>query len=173
MDIVPSAERAADWLRSRLPAGFAPTCALTVGTGLGGLGRAVTNPTAIAYGEIPGCRTPTVFSHAGTLLAGSLHGKDVLVWNGRFHLYEGFTPAEICFGVRVSALLGAKILIATNVSGAINPQFSTGSIMVLTDHVNLTGHSPLTGPNHDPWGPRFPDMSRVYSPRLISPTTSA
>lgn len=167
MDVVRTVEEAAAWLRKRLPAGFAPVCAVTLGTGLGGLGQAVTRATHVPYADIPGCKTPTVASHGGTLVAGTVRGRDVLFWQGRFHLYEGFTPAEIAFGVRVSSLLGAKVFIATNVSGAINPQFSTGSIMAVTDHVNLMGQSPLAGPNHDPWGPRFPDMSRVYSPRLV------
>ncbi|GAB6038863.1 purine-nucleoside phosphorylase [Fundidesulfovibrio butyratiphilus] len=167
MDVVRTVETAVAWLRERLPADFSPACAVTLGTGLGGLGQAVELVTSIPYSDIPGCKTPTVDSHGGTLLAGTLHGRRVLFWQGRFHLYEGFSPAEIAFGVRVSALLGAKVFIATNVSGAINPQFSTGSIMAITDHVNLMGQSPLTGDNHEAWGPRFPDMSRVYSPRLI------
>ncbi|WP_243359276.1 purine-nucleoside phosphorylase [Fundidesulfovibrio terrae] len=162
-----TASRATDWLRNALPGGFRPKAAVILGTGLGQADWNLTGETVIAYRDIPGFPRSTVPGHAGSLAAGVLSGTQVLVWRGRFHLYEGYTPAEVCMGVRASALLGAKVLVATNAAGALNPLHSPGELLAISDHVNLTGESPLAGPNVDAWGPRFPDMSRVYSPRLL------
>lgn len=162
-----TAQNAADWIRDRLPSGFTPKGAIVLGTGLGDVTHALETATTIPYQEIPGFPRSTVEGHAGQLLAGRLAGLPVLVWQGRFHLYEGYSPAQVCQGVRVSALLGATILVVTNAAGALDPLFSAGELLAITDHVNLTGKSPLAGPNIDAWGPRFPDMSRVYSPRLL------
>ena len=161
-------QNAVDWIRDRLPSGFTPKSAVVLGTGLGDVTRALETVATIAYQEIPGFPRSTVEGHAGQLLAGRLAGLPVLVWQGRFHLYEGYSPAQVCLGVRVSALLGATILVVTNAAGALDPLFSPGELLAITDHVNLTGKSPLTGPNIDAWGPRFPDMSRVYSERLLN-----
>ncbi len=161
------AETAAQWLRERLPEGFRPQAAIILGTGLGDATRDMLPVARFAYADVPGMPGSTVEGHAGLLLAGRLGATDVLAWQGRFHLYEGYTPAQVCMGVRVSALLGAKILVVTNAAGALDPQFTTGGLLAITDHVNLTGQNPLVGPNFDRFGPRFPDMSRVYSPRLL------
>ena len=162
-----TARNAADWIRDRLPSGFTPKGAIVLGTGLGDVTRALETVATISYQDIPGFPRSTVESHAGQLLAGRLAGLPVLVWQGRFHLYEGYSPAQVCLGVRVSALLSATILVVTNAAGALDPLFSPGELLAITDHVNLTGKSPLSGPNIDEWGSRFPDMSRVYSQCLL------
>ncbi|MFP5223486.1 MAG: purine-nucleoside phosphorylase [Acidobacteriota bacterium] len=159
---------AVDWIRDRLPSGFTPKGAIILGTGLGDVTHALETVAAISYRDIPGFPRSTVESHAGQLLAGRLAGLPVLVWQGRFHLYEGYSPAQVCLGVRVSALMGATILVVTNAAGALDPLLSPGELLAITDHVNLTGKSPLSGPNIDVWGPRFPDMSRIYSHRLLN-----
>lgn len=158
---------AVDWIRDRMPSGFTPKGAIILGTGLGDVTRALETVATISYQDIPGFPRSTVEGHAGQLLAGRLAGLPVLVWQGRFHLYEGYSPAQVCLGVRVSALLGATVLVVTNAAGALDPLFSPGELLAITDHVNLTGKSPLAGPNNDDWGPRFPDMSRVYAERLL------
>jgi len=153
-------------VKSKLGLSTPPATAVILGTGLGhwvdGLQEAIPMP----YTEIPGFPQSTVQSHAGRLLLGMVSSAPVLVLQGRFHVYEGHTAPEVCTGVRLAALLGVKNLILTNAAGAINPLFATGSIMLITDHMNMSGHNPLRGPNNDQWGPRFPDMSQVYSPDL-------
>jgi len=158
---------AVEWIADRLPSGFTPKGAIILGTGLGDVTRALETVATISYQDIPGFPRSTVEGHAGQLLTGRLAGLPVLVWQGRFHLYEGYSPAQVCLGVRVSALLGATVLVVTNAAGALDPLFSPGELLAITDHVNLTGKSPLSGPNIDAWGPRFPDMSRVYAERLL------
>ncbi|MFP5239990.1 MAG: purine-nucleoside phosphorylase [Acidobacteriota bacterium] len=162
-----SVEKAAKHLAGALPPGFRPEAAVILGTGLGDVAAGLAPVLSADYQSIPGFPESTVPGHAGRLLAGVLRGRPVLVWQGRFHLYEGYTPGQVCMGVRVSALLGARTLIITNAAGALDPMYNTGGLLAIVDHVNLTGRSPLTGPNEDSWGPRFPDMSRVYSPRLL------
>jgi purine-nucleoside phosphorylase len=120
----------------------------------------------IEYADIPGFPRSTVQGHEGKFITGLCGDTLICSLQGRFHLYEGYTAAEVCIGVRVLAELGAKSLIITNAAGALNPQFTAGDLMIISDHINLTGANPLTGVNHDLWGPRFPDMSRVYSNRL-------
>ena len=139
-----------------------PKVGVILGSGLGEWLDAVNDLLEIPYGEIPHFPKSTVTGHAGTLCFGNMNGVPVCMLRGRFHLYEGYTPEEVCFGVRVLAGLGIRNLILTNAAGALNPQFDAGSLMLITDHVNMTGRNPLTGPNEDSWGPRFPDMSRVY-----------
>ncbi|WP_243367557.1 purine-nucleoside phosphorylase [Fundidesulfovibrio soli] len=162
-----SVEKAVKHLAGALPPGFRPEAAVILGTGLGDVAEGLTPVLSADYREIPGFPESTVPGHAGRLLAGALRGRPVLVWQGRFHLYEGYTPGQVCMGVRVSALLGVRTLIITNAAGALDPKYNAGGLLAIVDHVNLTGRSPLTGPNEDSWGPRFPDMSRVYSPRLL------
>lgn len=162
-----SATLAAGWIRERLPEGFAPRAAVILGTGLGQALDDFTPGLALDYALIPGMPRSLAPGHAGRLAAGRLSGARILVWQGRFHLYEGYRAAEVCQGVRASALLGAKTLVVTNAAGSLNPFHKIGEILAITDHVNLTGQNPLAGPNIDAWGPRFPDMSRAYAPRLI------
>lgn len=159
-------KRSSEWLRKRLPEGFSPRIALILGTGLDGVAAHIHELASFAYEEIPDFPNASVESHSGRVSAGRFSGQDVLLWAGRLHLYEGRTEVEVSQSVRVSKALGANILILTNASGALNPLFAAGDIMAITDHINLTGRNPLLGPNVDAWGPRFPDMSRVYSPRL-------
>lgn len=159
-------QQAVEYVGKRLANRPSPLAGLILGTGLGGLVDQLQDPIWINYNEIPGFPVSTVDSHAGQLGHGLLAGVPVLVQNGRFHLYEGYEPTDVVMGVRTMAGLGARLLIATCAAGALNPQFDAGSIMLITDQINMTGKSPLTGPNEDAWGPRFPDMSQLFSQRL-------
>lgn len=143
-----------------------PRVGVVCGTGLGGLAEALTAPSPLPYARIPGFPQSTVASHAGRFLFGNIGGVPVVLQQGRCHLYEGYAPDEVCMGVRVMAALGIGTLVITNAAGALNPQWNAGDLMLLTDHINLTGRTPLTGPNHEPWGPRFPDMSAPYDATL-------
>jgi purine-nucleoside phosphorylase len=141
---------------------------LVTGTGLGESIAAMQVESSLAYGEIPGFPEATTESHPGRLLAGVMQGKQVIVLQGRLHLYEGCTPGEITFPVRVLQELGVRRLILTNAAGGLNPRFRPGDIMAITDQLNLTGTSPLIGPHEDRWGERFPDMSAAYDRNLIA-----
>lgn len=162
-----AARDAAAWIEARLPAGFSPGIALVLGTGLGASLGHLETLESIPCGAVPGFPRSTAPGHGGVLAAARLSGKDVLVWEGRLHLYEGRSPAEVCLGVRASALLGVKTLVITNAAGSLDPLHETGGLLAITDHVNLTGKTPLSGPNEDSFGPRFPDMSHAYSKRLL------
>ncbi|QJB57504.1 purine-nucleoside phosphorylase [Pseudodesulfovibrio sp. zrk46] len=142
------------------------TIALMTGTGLGGLTEAIENPTTIPYSEIPEFPVSTVASHAGQLTAGTIDGTPVIALHGRVHLYEGFGAREATHNIRTLGELGIKTLILTNAVGALNPSFETGSPMLIEDHINLTGHTPLRGDNNDKWGERFPDMCKVWNQEL-------
>ncbi|MCJ2163254.1 MULTISPECIES: purine-nucleoside phosphorylase [unclassified Pseudodesulfovibrio] len=142
------------------------TVAFVTGTGLGGLTAAIATPTYLPYREIDQFPVSTVKSHAGRLISGTIDGVPVLALEGRFHLYEGFTAREATHNIRVLGELGIKTLILTNAVGALNPSFETGSPMLIEDHINLTGTTPLRGENNDAWGDRFPDMCAVYDPAL-------
>jgi purine-nucleoside phosphorylase len=156
-----------DQVGSRLGLDTPPAAAVVLGTGLGHWVDGLQEAVVLPYTEIQGFPQSTVQSHAGRMiLARHEAHRPILVFQGRFHLYEGYSPAEVCIPVRLAALLGAKTLILTNAAGAINPLFATGSLMLIADHINMTGFNPLRGPNNDAWGERFPDMSRVYSPAL-------
>lgn len=143
-----------------------PRVGVVCGTGLGGLADALSGPVALPYGRIPGFPQSTVASHEGRFLFGRIGSVDVVLQQGRCHLYEGYAPGDVCMGVRVMAALGIETLVITNAAGALNPRWDAGDLMLITDHVNFTGRSPLTGPNHDAWGPRFPDMSAPYDAAL-------
>ena len=160
-------QNCAGMLKSLLPQSFLPSLGLVLGTGLGNFADTLEDARSIPYTELPDMPGSTVLSHEGAFVAGLLGGVPVLLQKGRCHLYEGRTPAEVCMGVRVMASLGVRALIITNAAGALNPQFDAGSLMALTDHINLTGQSPLTGPNEDAWGIRFPDMSEVYDAEFL------
>ncbi|MGE4291336.1 MAG: purine-nucleoside phosphorylase [Desulfovibrio sp.] len=138
------------------------TVALVLGSGLGEAENLLEDARELAYAEIPGFPRSSVPGHASRLLWGRCGSCPVLALSGRFHLYEGFDAQETCFGVRVLGELGVRELILTNAAGALNPQFDTGTLVLISDQINFTGQSPLSGPNHDGWGVRFPDMSRVY-----------
>ncbi len=143
-----------------------PVLGLVLGTGLGRVLGRIESDISLEYNEIPGFPATSVQSHSGRLTCGRLAGTPVACLSGRVHLYEGRTPAETCFGVRTLGALGVKFLVLTNAAGGLNPAFAPGALMRVTDHINMTGSSPLTGPNNDQWGPRFPDMNRVYDADL-------
>lgn len=147
-------------------ASFAPEVGLILGTGLGSLGRAIKVQAEVPYSEIPGFPLSTVESHAGKLLLGTLAGRRVAALQGRFHRYEGYTLQQVTFPVRVLRALGASTLVVSGAVGGMNPLWQLGDVMLLSDHINLMGDSPLIGPNDDALGPRFPDMSRPYDAGL-------
>lgn len=136
---------------------------LILGTGLGKLAEEIDLAHVVEYGDIPHFPVSTVESHHGRLLSGTLGGVPVLAMQGRFHLYEGYNGREITFPVRVMKELGVETLLVSNAAGGMNPLFRKADLMLLTDHINLQGVNPLTGPNNDEWGPRFPDMSEPYN----------
>jgi purine-nucleoside phosphorylase len=146
----------------------APTIGLLAGTGLGNMVENMKEPLSLDYKNIPYFPVSTVTTHRGRLLIGKIQGKVVMAMQGRFHYYEGYSMEQITLPIRVMQLLGVKTLILSNASGGINPAFSRGDIMAITDHINLTGNNPLIGANVEAWGPRFPDMNQVYDPELIA-----
>jgi len=164
-------EEAVAFLRPRLgrPVGIG----LVLGTGLSGLAEAVETEWVLPYGAIPHFPRATVASHGGNLLRGRLQGREVLVLQGRFHYYEGYSTLELTLPVRVLALLGVEILLLTNAAGGLNPALEPGAILVIQDHLNFIGENPLRGPNVDEWGPRFPDLSQPYDPLLIAAVRQA
>jgi purine-nucleoside phosphorylase len=135
-----------------------------LGSGLGGFADAVEDAVEIPYGEIPGWPASTAVGHAGTLVLGAFGGVPIVVMKGRAHLYEGHPPDKVVFGVRVLGRLGVGSLVLTNACGAIDSALEPGRLVVVSDHLNLQGMSPLVGPNDDELGPRFPDMSDAYDP---------
>ncbi|MGA9538509.1 MAG: purine-nucleoside phosphorylase [Desulfobacterales bacterium] len=154
----------ADFLRDRLDQ--APLIGLFTGTGLGESIATIQISAAYSFGDLPHFPVSTVESHPGRLLFGTIAGRPVMIMQGRFHLYEGYSPRAVAFPVRVMQQLGVEYLILTNAAGGLNPRFRPGDLMGISDHINLTGANPLVGPNEEDWGARFPDMSRAYDPRL-------
>ena len=145
-----------------------PNIGLLIGTGLGETADGIEKAISLDYKDIPNFPVSTVPTHYGKMLSGIMAGKAVMAMQGRFHYYEGYSMQEITLPIRVMQLLGVKTLILSNAAGGINPLFDVGDIMLITDHVNLTGNNPLIGPNIDEWGPRFPDMSQVYNRKLMA-----
>ncbi len=145
-----------------------PQIGIILGTGLGDLVEKIEWKKIIDYKAIPHFPVSTVAGHAGRLIYGILSGKEILVMQGRVHYYEGYSLPQVTFPVRVMKKLGIKVLIISNAAGGLNPHFSAGEIMVITDHINFTGQNPLIGPNLEEFGPRFPDMSTVYDRTLIA-----
>lgn len=143
-----------------------PRIAIVLGSGLGGFADDFEEPVHIPYEDIPGFPRSTAEGHAGRLVAGNVDGVPLLAMQGRVHYYEGYSLEEVTFPVRTFKLLGIKTLVLTNASGGINVQLTQGALMVISDHLNLMGDNPLRGPNDERFGPRFPDMSNVYSPDL-------
>ncbi len=151
-------------VRARTP--VIPDVAIILGTGLGGLADAITVECAISYSDLPGFATPTVESHSGRLLIGTLGGRPVVAMQGRFHRYEGYSLADVTLPVRVMRALGATTLVVSNACGGIREDWKAGDLMVISDHINLLGDNPLIGPHVPEWGARFPDMSAAYDPAL-------
>ncbi|MBU1080284.1 MAG: purine-nucleoside phosphorylase [Spirochaetes bacterium] len=164
-------QEAASFIRSRI--GASPAVALVLGSGLGSLADDIEGAVALPYGDIPHFPVSTAPGHAGRLVAGSLAGVPVLAMQGRFHFYEGHPMASIAFPVRTFKALGVRTLFLTNAAGGVNESFSPGDFMALRDHINLSGQNPLIGPNDDSLGPRSPDMSTTYTPRLLEAARKA
>jgi len=143
-----------------------PAVAVVLGSGLGGFADAIEEPVEIGYDEIPGWPQSTAVGHAGTLVLGTFGGVPVAAMKGRAHLYEGHPPAKVVFGIRALGLLGIRTLVLTNACGAIDTTLEPGQLVLVADHLNLQGTSPLVGPNDDALGPRFPDLSDAYDPAL-------
>lgn len=162
---------AADYLRSALP--VRPEIAVVLGSGLGAFAERVADAVTLPYSTIPHWPASAVVGHAGTLVAGRIANRAVAVLSGRVHFYEGHDMNTVAFGVRAVGLLGVKHLVLTNAAGGINTSYPPGTLMVIDDHINLTGSSPLIGPNDERLGPRFPDMTEVYSRRLRSAADEA
>lgn len=155
---------AAEYLRARLPA--RPDLALVLGSGLGGLADRIEDPVYIPYDQIPRFPVSTAPGHAGRFVFGRLSGRMVLCMQGRFHYYEGHDMAAIALPVRVLKALGCRALVLTNAAGGVNWDFSVGDFMLITDHINFMGANPLRGENDDAIGPRFCDMTHVYTPEF-------
>jgi purine-nucleoside phosphorylase len=164
-------QEAAASLRSRVSA--APDVAVVLGSGLGAVADALASPAGIDYADIPHWPVPSVPGHAGRFTTGTLSGRAVALLAGRAHLYEGHSAHAVAFATRVVATLGVRILVLTNAAGGINPGLCPGALMVIDDHINLTGANPIAGLGDARFGPMFPDMSAVYSPRLRSAASEA
>jgi purine-nucleoside phosphorylase len=144
-----------------------PEIVIVLGTGLGALVDEIQDKRVIKYSDIPFFPVSTVYGHAGELILGYIGEKYIIAMNGRFHYYEGYSMKEITFAVRVFTYMGMKKLIISNACGGMNPEFESGDLMLITDHINLIGDNPLIGSNIEDFGPRFPDMSEAYSKRWI------
>jgi purine-nucleoside phosphorylase len=158
------AQQAAEFILSRTT--LRPRIALVLGSGLGGFAEELENPTRIPYADIPSFPHSTAVGHAGNLVIGSVEGLAVTAMQGRVHLYEGYSAQQVAFPMRVFACIGIKAAILTNAAGGINPSLGRGALVVIRDHINLQGQNPLTGPNDERFGPRFPDMTDAYDPQF-------
>ena len=150
-----------------------PRIGLITGTGLGASTKFLDISVSFEYEDIPNFPTSSVESHYGRLLFGDMCGEQIMAMQGRFHLYEGYSPLEVTFPIRVMQELGIKVLILSNAAGGLNPKFTAGDIMIIVDHINLTGSNPLIGPNEESWGIRFPDMIEAYDKKLVELTETA
>lgn len=158
-------KEAAAYIKAQLD--FKPETGIILGTGLGGLVKLIKIEKEIDYDNIPHFPVSTVESHHGKLLLGKLNGKKVVVMQGRFHYYEGYSLKQVTFPVRVMKLLGIKQLFVSNAAGGLNTNYKIADLMILNDHINLQPANPLIGTNYDAFGPRFPDMSQPYNHQLI------
>ena len=157
-------QKSADYIRAIVP--WRPEVAVVLGSFLGPFADAIEDPIVIEYGDIPNFLVSTVQGHAGKLIFGTVAGRRVVCMSGRFHSYEGYDFEQLVIPVRLFRLLGAKALIMTNAAGAVNTEYRPGDIMLVSDHIKLTGNSPLRGRNIDAFGPRFFDVSHMYTPEL-------
>ena len=163
---------AAEIIRATAP-DFHPQVALVLGTGIGALAEAIEDPTIIDYDELPGFPRSTVEGHAGRLVLGNLSGLSVACMQGRVHLYEGHPAANLALPIRALRLAGCETLVLTNAAGSLRAEFLPGSLMMLSDHINMTGANPLIGNNDERFGPRFPDMTEAYDRALRSRSSDA
>lgn len=159
-------EAALQYIKSKMDS-LQPKIAIILGSGLGVLSDEIENAIRIPYGDIPDFPISTVSGHAGELIIGKINNVDVIAMNGRVHYYEGHSLEEVIFPIRIFSLLGIETLILTNAAGGINTGYVPGSFMVIKDHINFAGVSPLRGKNLDEFGVRFPDMTEVYNKELV------
>jgi purine-nucleoside phosphorylase len=157
-------QRAADFVRGAVDA--VPHVAVVLGSGLGDFASSLEQPTSLRYVDIPYWPAVAVVGHQGRLVIGGSGGRSILALAGRVHFYEGHDLRAVTFATRVLGMLGVRALILTNAAGGVNTGFAPGDLMVIDDHINLLGTSPLAGPNEERFGVRFPDLTNVYSPRL-------
>ena len=165
-DLKKKIDQAVDFIRTRTDR--KPQIGIILGTGMGKLADNVDNSVKVSYRDIPNFPISTVETHAGNLVFGDLSARSVVIMQGRFHCYEGYTHKEVTFPVRVMKALGIEVLIIMNATGSMNPLIPAGSLTLITDHINLLGDNPLIGPNDNGLGPRFPDMSEPYDRELIA-----
>jgi purine-nucleoside phosphorylase len=163
-DVHTRLEYARAWVRGRTE--LRPVVGVVLGSGLGALADRLEGAVSIPYEEIPEFPAVSVAGHAGRLVVGTLGGVPVAAMQGRVHAYEGWSAEDLTFGVRLLAATGVRAMLVTNAAGAVNPALAPGDLVRITDQLNLTGLNPLTGPNDDRIGPRFPDMSQPYDPQL-------
>src|SRR4029453_15838060 len=157
-------KEAADLIRGKIP--HFPEIAIVLGSGLGDFAGTLGDAVSMPYAELPHWPASKVIGHEGRLVVGTVRGRLIAALSGRCHLYEGHDLPAVTFAVRALGVLGVKTLILTNAAGGVNTGFAQGALIVIDDHINLTGHNPLVGANEDRFGPRFPDMSEVYAARL-------
>lgn len=158
------AKEAAEGIRARVPT--VPSIAIVLGSGLGDFAGSLGDAVSMPYGDLPHWPPSGVVGHAGRLVIGTVRGRTIAALAGRCHVYEGHDMKAVTFAVRALGLLGVRTLVLTNAAGGVNTGFSQGALMVIDDHINLIGDNPLAGPNDERFGPRFPDMTEVYSTRL-------
>ncbi len=165
-DLIRQLNETVSYLRTQYS--IAPEVGIVLGSGLGNFTQSIDVEKEVPYGDIPHFPVSTVQGHSGKLIFGSINGKKIVAMAGRFHYYEGYTPQEVVFPIRVMKLLGIKTLLLSNAAGAVNADFKVGDIMLITDHISFFTPNPLIGPNVEEWGPRFPDMSEPYKKALLA-----
>jgi len=166
MTMIEKLEAATTFLKSHI--GIQPTIAVVLGSGLGDFVQEISVATEIPYNQIPYFPVSTVEGHSGKLIFGAIAGKPIIAMAGRFHFYEGYSPEEVVFPIRVLKMLGVETLLISNAAGGVNPEFKVGDLMLITDHISFAIVNPLLGKNETSLGPRFPDMSEPYSKPLIN-----
>jgi len=164
MPVYQKIKETVEFIRRKTP--LQPVIGIILGSGLGAFAESFSERTVIPYSSIPNFPFSTVAGHSGSLVIGKVAGVPVVALQGRVHLYEGYPISEVVYPARVIGCLGIRRLIVTNAAGGINTGFKPGDLMVITDHINLTGSNPLVGPNIDELGSRFPDMSHAYDPAM-------
>ncbi|MCA8924651.1 MAG: purine-nucleoside phosphorylase [Planctomycetes bacterium] len=169
-DLIEHLDLAGDFIRLRLGDRPIPKLAVVLGSGLGPVADQVTDPVVIPYTDVPYFPESTVTGHAGRLVIGALDGTPVVCLQGRFHLYEGYAAHQVVFPLRALGRMGVQAFVLTNAAGGINTGFSPGDLMVITDHLNLSGTNPMIGSHDDALGPRFPDMGQAYDPEFQAVT---